>query len=88
MSRFPTSKHFCAWLGLAPCNAISGGKVLHSHTAKVANQATQAFRMAAYAVSRSDTAVGAYYRSMRARKGLQQAIVATAHKMPALSTTC
>jgi transposase len=81
MSRFPTSKHFCAWLGLAPRNAISGGKVLHSHTAKVANRASQAFRMAAYAVSRSDTAVGAYYRSMRARKGPQQAIVATAHKI-------
>jgi transposase len=81
MSRFPTSKHFCAWLGLAPRNAISGGKVLHSHTAKVANRASQAFRMAAYAVSRSETAVGAYYRAMRARKGPQQAIVATAHKI-------
>lgn len=81
MSRFPTSKHFCAWLGRAPRNAISGGKVLHSHTAKVANRASQAFRMAAYAVSRSETAVGAYYRSMRARKGPQQAIVATAHKI-------
>jgi transposase len=37
--------------------------------------------MAAYAVSRSETAVGAYYRSMRARKGPQQAIVATVHKI-------
>jgi len=81
MSHFPTSKHFCAWLGLAPRNAISGGRVLHSHVAKVANRATLAFRMAAYAVSRSETAVGAYYRSMRARKGPQQAIVATAHKI-------
>jgi transposase len=81
MSRFPTSKHFCAWLGLAPRTAISGGKVLHSHTAKVANRATQAFRMAAYGVSRSDTAVGAYERSMRARKGPHQAIVATAHQI-------
>jgi transposase len=81
MSCFPTVKHFCAWLGLAPRNAISGGKVLHSHTAKVANRATQAFQMAAFAVSRSDTAVGAYYRAMRARKDLQQANVATAHKI-------
>jgi hypothetical protein len=81
MSCFPTVKHFYAWLGLAPRNAISGGRVLRSHTAKVANRATQAFRMAAYAVSRSDTAIGAYYRSMRARKGPQQANVATAHKI-------
>lgn len=81
LSCFPTSKHFCAWLGLAPRNAISGGKVLYAHTAKVTNRAAQAFRLAAYAVARSETAVGAYYRSMRARKGPQQAIVATAHKI-------
>ena len=37
--------------------------------------------MAAYAVARSDTAVGAYYRAIRARKGPQQANVATAHKI-------
>src|SRR5262245_53580625 len=81
MSRFSTSKHCCAWLGLAPRNAISGGKVLHSHTSKVANWATQAFRLAAYAVSRSETAVGACYHSMHACKGPQQAIEATAHKL-------
>ncbi|MFZ2489188.1 MAG: transposase, partial [Anaerolineae bacterium] len=27
MSKFPSSKHFCSWLGLAPKNDISGGKV-------------------------------------------------------------
>jgi transposase len=26
MSRFPTSKNFCSWLGLAPHNDISGAK--------------------------------------------------------------
>jgi len=81
MRRFPTVKHFCAWLGLAPRNDISGGKVLRSRTRKVTNRATQAFRQAAQSVSRSDSAVGAYYRSMRARKGPEQATVATAHKI-------
>src|SRR5215216_6405785 len=81
MSRFPTEKHFCAWLGLAPRNDISGGKVLRSRTRKVTNRATQAFRQAAQSVARSDSAVGAYYRSMRARKGPEQANVATAHKI-------
>jgi transposase len=81
MSRFPTVKHFCAWLGLAPRNDISGGKILRSRTRKVTNRATQAFRQAAQSVSRSDSAVGAYYRSMRARKGPEQANVATAHKI-------
>ncbi len=81
MERFPTVKHFCAWLGLAPRNDISGGKVLRSRTLKVVNRATQAFRQAAQSVSRSDSAIGAYYRAMRARKGPQQATVATAHKI-------
>jgi transposase len=81
MSRFPTVKHFGAWLGLAPRNDISGGKVLRSRTQKVANRASQAFRQAAQAVSRSDSAIGAYYRAMRARKGPEQATVATAHKI-------
>ena len=81
MSHFPTVKHFCAWLGLAPRNDISGGKVLRSRTQKVSNRATQAFRQAAQSVSRSNSAVGAYYRAMRARKGPEQATVATAHKI-------
>lgn len=81
MNRFPTVKHFCAWLGLAPRNDISGGQVLRSRTAKVTNRATQALRLAAQAVARSDTAFGAYYRALRARKGPQQATVATAHKI-------
>jgi transposase len=81
MSRFPTVKHFCAWLGLAPRNDISGGKVLRSRTMKVVNRATQAFRQAAQSVCRSDSAIGAYYRQMRARKGPEQATVASAHKL-------
>src|SRR6185503_17538208 len=80
-SRWPSVKHFCAWLGLAPRNEISGGKVLRSRTQMVVNRATQAFRQAAQSVSRSDSAIGAYYRAMRARKGPQQATVATAHKI-------
>lgn len=81
MGRFPSVKHFCAWLGLVPRNDISGGKVLRSRTRKVVNRAAQAFRQAAQAVARSASAIGAYYRMMRARKGPQQATVATAHKI-------
>jgi transposase len=81
MSRFPTVKHFASWLGLAPHNDISGGKVLRSRTLKVVNRAAQAFRQAAQSVARSNTAFGSYFRAMRARKGPQQAVVATAHKL-------
>jgi transposase len=82
LSAWPTDKHFCSWLGLAPHNDISGGKVLRSRTLKTHNRAGQAFRMAAQSVSRSPNSVfGAFYRRMRARLGSRQAIVATAHKI-------
>lgn len=82
VSAWPTDKHFASWLGLAPHNDISGGKVLKSRTLTTHNRAGQAFRMAAQSVSRSpNTAFGAFYRRMRARLGKKQAIVATAHKI-------
>ncbi|MCE1249955.1 MAG: IS110 family transposase [Comamonadaceae bacterium] len=82
MSHFPTEKHFCSWLGLAPHNDISGGKRLRSRTLPTNNRAGQAFRLAAQAVSRSlDSAFGGFYRRMKARLGPKQAIVATAHKI-------
>lgn len=81
MSRFPSEKNFCSWLGLAPHNAISGGRILYSHTVRSDNRAGQAFRMAAQAVSRGKTAYSEFYRRVRARSGPKEAIVATAHKI-------
>jgi transposase len=81
MELFPTVKHFCSWLGLAPHNDKSGGKVLRSRTMKVRNRANQAFRQAAQSVAQSHSSFGAYYRAMRTRLGPRQAIVATAHKI-------
>lgn len=82
MSKWPTVKHFCAWLGLAPHHDISGGKVLRSRILKTHNRAGQAFRLAAQSASRSPhSAYGAFFRRLRARLGPAQAIVATAHKI-------
>jgi transposase len=81
MSKWPDDKHFCSWLGLAPKNEISGGKVLKSRTMKTRNRAAQAFRMAAQSVLRADCALGAFYRRLKGRLGPAQALVATAHKM-------
>jgi transposase len=81
MSRFPSVKNFCSWLGLAPHNAISGGRVLYSHIVRSDNRAGQAFRLAAQAVSRGKTAYSEFYRRVRARSGSREAIVATAHKI-------
>ena len=79
MSKFPSEKHFCSWLGLAPKHEISGAKVLNNRTLKTKNRAGQAFRMAAQSVKRADCVFGALYRRLRARLGPAQATVATAH---------
>lgn len=81
MSRWQDEKHFCSWLGLAPHTDISGGKVLRSRTLKTHNRAGQAFRLAAQAVGKTQTAYGAFFRRMRAMHGPKKAIVATAHKI-------
>jgi transposase len=81
MRTWPDDKHCCSWLGLAPKNDLSGGKVLKSRTRKNRHRAAQAFRMAAQAVSRSHCAFGAFSRRVRGRLGPAQALVATAHKM-------
>jgi len=81
MAKWPTVKHFASWLGLAPHNDISGGKILRSRPLRTRNRAGQAFRQAATAVSSSPSAFGAYYRRKRAQGGPQFAQVATAHKM-------
>jgi len=81
MTPWPSEKQFCSWLTLAPHHDISGGKVLRRYTLKTGNRAGQAFRLAAQSLSRSHSALGAYYRRMRARLGPKAAIVATAHKL-------
>jgi len=81
MTRWPTSKHFCTWLGLAPNNEISGGKRLRTDTKPVKSRANLAFRQAAQALANSKSALGSYYRKMRARNGPPLANVATAHKL-------
>jgi len=81
MSCWPTVKHFTAWLGLAPNNKITGGKVRRRETKKTTNRAATALRLGAQAVSRSDSALGAFYRRKRAQLGAPKAITATAHRI-------
>ena len=81
MRHWKTSKQFAAWLALCPGNKISGGKILSSRTIPIINRARIAFLLAANALHRSQTALGAYFRRMRARLGAPMAITATAHKI-------
>ena len=84
MSKFPTAKHFAAWLGLCPGTKISGGKVLGSKTQKCANKTAQALRQAASCLKNSQSALGAYYRRMCAKMDKPKAITAAAHKLARL----
>ena len=81
MSKWPTEKHFTAWLNLAPNNKISGGKILSSRIAKKKNHAGQVFRLAAYAIQRSKNWLALFYHRIKSRSGTKTAITATARKI-------
>jgi len=81
MTAWKTEKHFTSWLSLSPGTNKSGGKVLTSKTKRSANRAAAAFRIAAAAVTRSKSALGAFYRRIKARAGAPKAITATARKL-------
>jgi len=81
MSKWPTLKHFTSWLCLCPDKEVSGGKVLRTRTRKTKNRANKALRMAAQSLHHSHSALGAYFRRMRAKLGAPKAITAAAHKI-------
>ncbi len=87
MSRFPTVKHFCAWLGLAPVVQQSGRdkkgqkKVLSSRTRRGRGRAAQALCLAASGLWQNQSALGGFLRRLKARLGPQKAVLATAHKL-------
>ena len=87
MGRWPTVKHFTSWLGLCPHHRVSGGKVLSRGTKPCANRAATALRLAASSLHRSQSALGAFFRRMKARLGAPKAITATAHKLARLIYT-
>ncbi len=81
MSKWPTVKNFTSWLHLCPNNKITGGKVIHTGVQPTKNRATIALKVAAASLKNSNSALGAYYRRMRARQGAPAAITSTAHKL-------
>jgi hypothetical protein len=81
MTRWNNAKQFASWLGLCPGNKVSGGKRLSGKTKPSNNRAAATLRMAASALYRSPTALGAYLRRLKSHKGPMKAITATAHKL-------
>ena len=81
LSRFRSASAFSSWMTVCPHNEISGGKKLRAKTRKSNSRAAKAFRLAAQSLAHSDTALGDFYRRMRAKFGPAKAITATAHKL-------
>ncbi len=81
VSKFATVKKFCSWLGLCPNWKKTGGRVKSSRTRPGVNRAATAFRLAAHGLHRSQGALGAFLRRMKARLGAPAAVTATAHKL-------
>lgn len=82
MTPWSSSKHWAAWLTLAPNNRVTGGKLIRKKGPPIRpNRAAQAFRLAAQTLERVNCALGAFFRRIRSRHGRQAAIKATAHKL-------
>ena len=84
VERFRSEKHFASWLCLSPNNRKTGGRIHSRRTRRSAHRLATALRVAAQSVGRSKTAIGAFYRRLRARLGPAQANTATARKLACL----
>src|SRR5690606_223915 len=80
IKKFPTAKHFCSWLRLAPNNKVSGGKVLSSRVPKGSNRLKIALRNAANAIGnlKDSTPLRDFFQRINFRKGRVSAVSATA----------
>ena len=81
LSKFETDDRFCSWLNLCPKDGSSAGRRIRAPKIKTKNRVTQEFRLAAQSLHHSQSSLGAYYRSQRARHGAIKAIKNTAHKL-------
>jgi transposase len=84
VSRFPTEKHFAAWLGLCPRQYESNQKKKKRGPRKGKNRVGIALRMAAQVLGRTQSPLGMFYRRIKGRIGGQGAVTATAHKLARL----
>lgn len=85
LTTFPDEKHFISWLRLSPQTATSAGKpVRQRRHGTGATRVAGVLRMAALALTHSQTALGAAYRRVARRKGGAVALFATARKLAQL----
>jgi transposase len=86
VSAFPNEHHFVSWLRLCPRTPISGGKPIKKRRNGLgASRIASALRMAASALQRSKTALGAAYRRISRHQGADVAVFALARKLAQLA---
>lgn len=76
-----TEGQFVSWLKLCPQRQVSGGKLIRHERSRVKNRAADALRMAASTLIRSQSYLGARFRSLRSRLGPSKAIKAMAAQL-------
>jgi transposase len=81
LSKFAEDDQFCSWLNLCPKDGSSAGRRIRGPKVRTKNRVTQAFRLAAQSLHHSQSYLGDYYRSQRARHGAVKATKNTAHKL-------
>ena len=81
LSCFGTNNRFASWVGLAPNNKISGGKIISSHLPRKKHAIKKALIQAANSLYRSDNALGDCYRRLKSRMGPKSAKCAMARKL-------
>jgi transposase len=80
MGQFPAAAHLASWAGMAPGHHESAGKRKSGKTRKGSRWLRAALVNAAHAAGRTkDTALGARYRALVARRGKKRAAVAVGH---------
>lgn len=83
LTKWPTEKHFTAWMGLAPGSRQSGKR--RGSAKRHRNRAGRMFCVMARSLARSkDIALGGFYRRMAARRGGLIANIALARKLAVL----
>lgn len=81
-SRFPSERHFASYIGLAPTLGKSAGKnVRQRKRCRNTSRVGRALRMAASSLFRSQSELGAFFRSVARRSDRKTAVKATARRM-------
>lgn len=81
LDSFGSANRFTSWIGLAPNNKISGGKIISSKLPKKRHVLKKTLLKAANSLYRSNNPFGDYYRRLKSRIGPTAAKCALARKM-------